>query len=107
SGETGMSPRLDQWLIIVAAFALLLGVVNVVQNGTRRIARREQGWFFSVVLLLGLLITGGLGIWGTISGQGITTRPDGSGTPFQWIANNMFQPLQSTIFALLAFFMAS
>ncbi len=107
SGDGGMSPRLDQWLIIVAAFALLLGVVNVIQNGTRRIARREAGWPFSVVLLTGLFITGGFGIYGAISGQGITTRPDGSLTPFQWVSNNMFQPLQSTIFALLAFFMAS
>jgi len=107
SGDTGMSPRLDQWLIIVAGFALLLGVVNVIQNSTRRIARKESGWFFSMVLLAGLFITGGIGIWSTITGEGITTRPDGSVTPFQWIANNMFQPLQSTIFALLAFFMAS
>jgi hypothetical protein len=107
SGDTGMSPRLDSWLIIVAGFALLLGVVNVVQNGTRKIARRETGWPFAVVLLAGLFITGGIGIWSTITGEGITTRPDGSATPFQWIANNMFQPLQSTIFALLAFFMAS
>jgi hypothetical protein len=107
SGDEGMSPRLDQWLIIVAGFALLLGVVNVIQNGTRRIARREKGWLFSVVLLTGLFVTGGIGIWSTITGEGITTRPDGSVTPFQWIANNMFQPLQSTIFALLAFFMAS
>ncbi len=107
SGDKGMSPRLDQWLIIVAGFALLLGVVNVIQNGTRRIRRREKGWFFSAVLLTGLFITAGIGIWSTITGEGITTRPDGSATPFQWIATNMFQPLQSTIFALLAFFMAS
>jgi len=88
SGETGMRPRLDQWLIIVYGFALLLGIVNVIQNGTRKIARREKGWPYSAVLMTGLFITGGLGIWGAVSGQGITT-------------------LQATIFALLAFFMAS
>ncbi len=107
SGETGMSPRLDQWLIIVAGFALLLGIVNVIQNGSRRIARREAGWPFSAILLIGLFVTGGFGIWGALSGQGITTLPNGSATPFKWVETNMFQPLQSTIFALLAFFMAS
>jgi hypothetical protein len=107
SGEGGMSPRLDQWLIIVAGFALLLGIVNVIQNGSRRIARREKGWPYSAVLLTGLFITGGLGIWGAVSRQGITTLANGSTTPFRWIEINMFQPLQSTIFALLAFFMAS
>src|SRR3989442_8136546 len=57
--------------------------------------------------MTGLFITGGLGIWGAVSGQGITTLPDGSGTPFKWIADHFFLPLQATIFALLAFFMAS
>jgi len=107
SGDTGMSPRLDQWLIIVAGFALLLGIVNVLQTNLRKISRREKGWPFSIVLLLGLVVTGGFGVYGAISGQGIGFRPDGSATPFKYMADTFFQPLQSTIFALLAFFMAS
>lgn len=107
SGETGMSPRLDQWLIIVAGFALLLGIVNVVQNSTRKIQRREAGWFFSAVLMTGLLVMGSFSIWGAVSGQGIGFAPDGSSTPFKWMEDRFFQPLQSTIFSLLAFFMAS
>jgi hypothetical protein len=107
SGETGMSPRMDQWLIIVAGFALLLGIVNVIQNNSRKISRRETGWFYAAVLLLGLLVTGSFGIWGAISGQGIGFAPDGSTTPFKWMEDRFFQPLQSTIFSLLAFFMAS
>ena len=67
SGPTGMSPRLDQWLIIVYAFAILLGVVNVLQNSTRKIARRESGWPFSIVLLVGLFATGGAGIYGQLT----------------------------------------
>ncbi len=107
SGQTGMSPRLDQWLIIVAGFALLLGVVNVLQNNFRKIARREKGWVYSVVLLIGLFVTGGFGIYGALSGQGIAFAPDGSPTPFKYMADWFFQPLQATIFSLLAFFMAS
>lgn len=107
SGPTGMSPRMDQWLIIVAGFALLLGVVNVIQNSTRKVARRESGWPFSLVLLIGLFLTGGFGIHGAISHEGIGFRPDGSSSPFKWIQDNMFLPLQATIFSLLAFFMAS
>ena len=106
SGETGMSPRMDKWLIILAGFALLLGIVNVLQNNTRKVARREKGWFYSVVLLTGLLVTGGFGVYGALSGQGIGFAPDGSTTPFKYVADWFFQPLQSTIFALLAFFMA-
>jgi len=107
SGPDGMSPRMDQWLIILAGFALLLGIVNVLQNNFRKISRRESGWFFSVVLLTGLFVTGGAGIWGWITKEGIGFRHDGSSTAFKYLTDWFFQPLQSTIFALLAFFMAS
>jgi hypothetical protein len=107
SGNDGMSPRLDQWLIILAAFALLLGIVNVLQNNFRKVTRREQGWFFSLVLLIGLFVTGGFGIYGWLSKQGIDFAPNGSPTPFKYMTDWFFQPLQSTIFSLLAFFMAS
>ena len=59
--EIGMSPRLDQYLIIVAGFALPLGIVNVIQNNSRRVGRRDKGWFYAVVLLIGLFVTGALG----------------------------------------------
>jgi hypothetical protein len=107
SGSQGMQPRLGQWLVIVAGFALLLGVVNVIQNNSRKVARRESGWPFSAVLLVGLFVTASLGIWGAVSKQGIGFLPDGSSTPFKVIEDRIFQPLQSTIFSLLAFFMAS
>jgi hypothetical protein len=107
SGDTGMSPRLDQWLIILAGFALLLGIVNVLQNNMHKISRREAGWPFSVVLLIGLFTTSAFGIYGALSHQGIGFAPDGSTTPFKWVEDWFFQPLQATIFALLAFFMAS
>jgi len=107
SGNDGMSPRLDQWLIILAAFALLLGIVNVLQNNFRKVSRRESGWFFSLVLLIGLFAMSGFGIYGWLSKQGIGFAPDGSVTPFKYMSDWFFQPLQSTIFSLLAFFMAS
>lgn len=107
SGPTGMSPRMDQWLIIVAGFALLLGVVNVVQNNSRKISRRESGWPFALILLIGLFVTAAFGIWGWYTKAGIGFLPNGSPTPFKWVEDRFFQPLQSTIFSLLAFFMAS
>ncbi|HET9251357.1 MAG TPA: hypothetical protein VFP58_04500 [Candidatus Eisenbacteria bacterium] len=105
--DIGMSPRLDKYLIIVAGFALPLGIVNVIQNSSRRAARREKGWPYSVVLLFGLFVTGALGIYGAVTGEGIGFRQDGTSTPFKWIEDNAFRPLQATIFALLAVFMAS
>jgi hypothetical protein len=107
SGDSGMSPRLDQWLIIVAGFALLLGITNVIQNSTRKIVRRAPGWPYAAVLLGGLYMMSAFAIYGWWTKEGIGLRPDGSSTPFNWVYDAVFQPLQSTIFALLAFFIAS
>jgi len=107
SGDTGMSPRLDQWLIIVAGFALLLGITNVIQNSTRKIVRRTPGWPYAAVLLSGLYLMSAFALYGWWTGDGIGLRADGSSTPFNWVYVAIFQPLQATIFALLAFFIAS
>jgi hypothetical protein len=45
-----------EWGVIVAGFALLLGLVNVVHVHGRRIADQEAGWPYSVVLLLAALL---------------------------------------------------
>lgn len=103
-----VSTGLDSWLIIVYGFALLLGVVNVVQMNTNKIKRRASGWPYAIVLLSGLVIMGSFGLLGAFDVfGGIATRPDGSSTPFNWLYTNAFLPLQGTMFALLAFFMAS
>ena len=102
-----MSPRLDQYLIIVAGFALPLGIVNVIQINARKVGRTEKGWPYALLLLLGLLVMGAFGIYGAVTGEGIGYRPDGSSTLFKWMEDWFFRPLQATIFALLAFFMAS
>jgi hypothetical protein len=101
---------LEQDMIIVSGFALLLGVVNVIQSNVRKIERRDKGWFYAVVLLSGMFATGIAGILGAfrVFGlPGIGNYADGGLTPFAWIANYMFVPLQATMFSLLAFFIAS
>lgn len=104
------SDHLERWMIIIAAFAILLGVINVVQGNTRKIERRVKGWQYSVFLLIGLFVPATFGILGAFNVgvfQGIGIRPDGSFTPFAWISRFIFQPLQATMFSLLAFYVAS
>src|SRR5262245_16304303 len=103
----GASGRLNDWMVIVAGFALTLGVVNVIQTHGKRIMRQEKGWMYSVTLLTGLFAMSGAGVLGLFQDAGIGKYTDGSPTPFDWIFGNIFFPLQATMFALLAFFMAS
>lgn len=47
---------LIEWAVIVAAFALLLGVFNILRVHGGRVSRRQKGWPFSLVLLLAMLV---------------------------------------------------
>jgi len=102
--------RFESYMVIIYAFALLLGVVNVVQSNVRKIERRQTGWQYGISLLAGLFVMGTVGILSAARigpFQGIGFLPDGTRTPFQWLAESIFNPLQAAMFALLAFFIAS
>jgi len=94
--------KLDEWMVIIASFALLLGVVSVIQVNLAKIKRHEKGWIFSIVILLSFVIMTAFGILGR---QG--ERPDGTYYPFTWVFNFAYSPLQATMFSLLAFYVAS
>lgn len=47
---------LVEWAVIIAGFAILLGAFNILRVHGRRILRRRQGWFHSLVLLFSLMI---------------------------------------------------
>lgn len=102
--------KLEQWMVIVSGFALLLGVVNVIQTNVRKLERKESGWPYAVVLLTGLLGMGTIGILSAFNigpFQGIGEQANGHRTPFAWLADYTYIPLQSTMFSLLAFYIAS
>ncbi|MGB8656861.1 MAG: hypothetical protein WCE90_03640 [Candidatus Zixiibacteriota bacterium] len=87
-----------QWAIIVMTFAYVLGIANIVRVNYHVIQRKGRDWLYKIVLVLGLffMIIVGLFFGGI-----------GEGTTFFWMYNNAYSPLQSTMFALLAFFIAS
>jgi hypothetical protein len=109
-GVSFVRDTVETYMVIIAGFALLLGVVNVIQGNVRKIERKVKGWPFAVSLLLGLFVTGGFGILSAFNAgpfQGLGARPDGGATPFHWMTINFFNPLQAAMFSLLAFYIAS
>lgn len=90
--------ELQQWGLIVVACTYVLGMANVVQLHRRKLVRREQDWPYSIVLLACLAGMAGLGIF---------HDHEGEASPFIWLYNNIYDPLASTMFALLAFFITS
>jgi len=47
---------LVEWAVIVAAFAFLLGMFNILRVHGGQILRRRQGWPYSLVLLFAMLV---------------------------------------------------
>jgi len=87
------------WATIIAASAVLLGLVNVVRTHVTKIARREGGWPYSVALLLSAL---------AVLAVGLRPGSYGPGDPLvQWIFRYVLSPLALTFFSLLAFSLAS
>src|SRR5262249_23824510 len=62
--------------------------------------KRQPGWIYKVVLIVAMLATV---IIGAVEGPGFLNP----GMKSKWIYDNMYSPMQSTMFSLLAFFIAS
>lgn len=89
-------------VVVVAAFALLLGLINVFRVHARSIRERRPGRIFSVVLLASMLIVLVLGLV-PFPGQ-----PSGPSQPgVQWIFENVQAPIQASLSALLVFFIVT
>ncbi|MGC4096199.1 MAG: hypothetical protein QM706_03705 [Nitrospira sp.] len=82
--------------------ALILGVTSLFHQHAVKITRQEAGWGYSLVLYAGMLGTIAVGLWA--DGK---EAVDGTMTAFGWVYNFMMVPLQGTMFAILAFFIAS
>jgi peptidoglycan/LPS O-acetylase OafA/YrhL len=86
-----------RWLIVVATFAIVMALGSLITHHGRKVRRRDKDWSYSLVTLLALL---GMSIAGFATG----TRP---GTLFNKLFLNVQVPMQSTMFGILAFYIAS
>lgn len=93
---------------IVAAFALILGLGSLLKVHYDKIRRSRPNWQYSYVLIIGFVISSIIGLLGGRVGEGfLPTRIGNFEFHMQIIFQNIIVPLGSTMFALLAFFMAS
>lgn len=86
--------------VIVVAFGYVLGGANVLRVNFDAISKRAPGWPYKAVLVLTLVATV---VVGALDGRGF----QGETTRYAWIYNNLYSPMAATMFALLAFFIAS
>ncbi len=86
-----------RWIIILSAFAMVLAIGNLIRHHGGKIQRKKENWPYSIVTLTGMFAMAIIGLfWGV-----------DAGSLFQKIYLNIFAPLSATMFALLAYYMAS
>lgn len=92
----GAYRKVLDWMQVIYLSSLLVGVIALGLQHLKKVGGQSPGWAYSLVTIIGLLAMPVASIWGT-----------GENSAFFWLFNNMQVPMQSTVFSLLAFFVAS
>lgn len=97
------------WIIIIGIFTLFLGIISMIKLHYTHVKRKDEGWWFSIVTI-------GAFLFMTVVGT-VPLNISVGNTPIFGIENQdtlfnkgyqyILQPIQATMFALLAFYIAS
>ena len=101
------------WFDILAGIAFILGGGNLLKIQLRKISDRQPGWGFAAVTAAAFLIT----LYVGLAKVGVNPSPEfpdrawsgsyNEGGAFYWFYEYAFKPLTATMFAMLAFYVAS
>lgn len=89
--------RINDYLQIVYAFSIVLGVVSVLHRHGGKVQHRKKDWPYSAAALAAMVL---MLLAGFIGGRA-------PGSLFQSLFMAVLLPVQATMFALLAFYLAS
>jgi hypothetical protein len=93
---TDLSNLVLDWKQVVFGMTLILGVVSLLRHHGRKVRRKDTGWGYSTVALVGFAVVVLAALWkGTERG------------PYPWFFEYLQSPMQATMFSLLAFYVAS
>lgn len=111
---TSLGAQSSEIFNVIAAIAFILGAGSLVKVNLARVGRRSPGWGYAAITLACFAVTLVVGLakvgvppnpqfaWAPWAGE-----KDAAGSAFGWIYEFILTPITSTMFALLAFFVAS
>jgi len=92
------------WVYIIGIFALALGIWSLVRVSWDKIRKRREHWPYAIVTLLGLAA---MIFFGFDYGRNFFSAAGLQNFMFRHFFDYVMIPIQSTMFSLLAFFIAS
>ncbi|MEW5795347.1 MAG: hypothetical protein AB1772_03205 [Candidatus Zixiibacteriota bacterium] len=92
---------------IIAVFAFFLGGGNLVRIHANKLIKKKPDWIYSIVALLGFFVMLAAGLFKIGNPGDISTSVTAPGSLFAMLYYNLNLPLGSTMYALLAFYVAS
>jgi hypothetical protein len=104
---SSLDENLSVYFDIIAVFAFILGGGNLLRVHLVKIQRKKRDWQFSIVTIVAflfMLIIGFLKVGGP---PGLSGDFLAEGSWFRFMFEAVFNPLQATMFSLLAFYVAS
>ena len=99
-----LSNELLNWLIIIGGFTLLLGVVSITRVNLAAVKRRKEGWGYKVLTLLAILA---MSLPSVLSSSWSSLFGRSEGSIYDWLFIYLQMPMMATMFATLAFYIAS
>jgi len=85
------------WTRVIGIFALLIGLSSLIRLHGQKIKRQVPGWGYSIVVIVSLISMACVGLFDGVQ----------EGSLFMKLYLYLMAPLQSTMFALLAFYITS
>ena len=102
-----MQKEIYSWFEIIGGFGLFIGVYSLSHLHIGKIRRRVKGWGYSIFVFIGAGFMFFVGLYNGGAGPMAHDLPDKAIDWFGWGYEYVYNPAQGTIFAILAFFMAS
>lgn len=99
-----LKQELTIWLIIVGGFTLLLGVVSITRVSLQHVKRKRDGWGYKILTLLSIFA---MAIPSVLSPEWSSLFGRSEGSIYDWLFTYLQSPMMATMFATLAFYIAS
>ncbi len=106
----GVIPIFLNWGRIALTCGMILGIINLLHSNFKKVALKSPGWIYSFILLISFAATFYYAIPYHVvfeAGRWISIKGTDVGTTGFKIFTYVYTPLSATMFALIAFYIAS